>query len=385
MNTQRQQDTQRIILLGAISNILLAIVKIYGGLYGHSQALMADGLHSLADLVTDFVVLFATRFSAQKANVKYPYGYARIETLATAVLALLLLITGLGIIYDAGKSLFYTHTPSPPAVFVLVIAIAALILKEILFRYTRLFAKKFQSPLLQANAWHHRSDAASSLIVLVGIIGSLLGFLHLDALASIVVAVMIIKMGWSLTSDSVKELIDVGLDPLTLQAIQQSTLAAYGVRAIHQLRTRSMGGQIFLDMHLLVSPHLTVSEGHYIAAKVHRELMRTIPNLADVTIHVDPENDEEDENKDGTNVLNLPPRDKLFSVLHARWGNLIPQETFKKIRLDYLAGKISITLPIPASHFHDLAAGHALLATLKSKLGQLDYLNKIVVEIEIES
>lgn len=373
--SERRSHTQRIILLGAASNIGLALVKIYGGIIGHSQALVADGIHSLADLITDFVVLFAARVSSQEANSKYPYGYARVETLATAALALLLLITGLGIMYDAGRSLFIPKETLSPSPYVLVIAIAALGIKEILFRYTLKIAKKFQSPLLQANAWHHRSDAASSLVVLVGIIGALLGFLHLDALASIVVAIMIIKMGWELTSSSVRELIDVGLDIAVLQQIEQSTLATEGVRAIHQLRARSMGGKIFLDMHLLVSPTLSVSEGHFIAAKTQRDLMNLMPNIADITIHVDPEDDEEYDT--AYKALNLPPRDQMIALLKKHWDGLITPEELKRIRLDYLAARISITVNLSAEKFADLAQAQMLLKELKARVVDIRYIHRV--------
>lgn len=377
---QRNLLSQRITLLGAFTNIILAAAKIYGGMIGMSQALIADGIHSLADLVTDFVVLFATRFSNQKADARYQYGYARIETLATAVLALLLIITGLSIIYDAGKILFDNLPGKTPQTFVLYIAFFSLLIKELLFRYTLHFAKKLESSLLHANAWHHRSDAASSLIVLVGIVGSMLGFDHFDALASVVVAIMIIKMGWELTSNSVRELIDIGLDRKTLETIQQITLDTAGVRAIHQLRTRSMGGQIFLDMHLLVSPYLSVSEGHYIAAKVHRELMANVPSISDTTIHVDPEDDEEGDI--ASSVLDLPPRHKLIPILKKHWGDLISPENYKDIILDYLHGKISIIIRLPFNHAA-IKNSDRLLESLQEKISELSYIDKLTLSFNL--
>lgn len=374
--------SQKITLLGALSNVILSVLKIYGGMLGRSQALVADGIHSLADLITDFVVLFATRFAHQKADSRYQYGYARVETLATAVLALLLIITGLSIIYDAGKTLF-DQTPNPtPQLFVLYIAFASLIVKEGIFRYTLHYAKKLDSSILHANAWHHRSDAASSLVVLVGILGSMLGFDHFDALASIVVAIMIIKMGWELTSNSVRELIDFGLDRNTLEEIEKITLDTAGVRAIHQLRTRSMGGKIYLDMHLLVSPHISVSEGHYIAAKVHRELMANVPAISDTTIHVDPEDDEEGDLT--VSVLDLPPRHKLIPLLKARWGDLIQPEHYKEIIFDYLHGKISIVVRLPFEE-KGLKNAEALLQQLNEKIQDLPYIERLTLSYKLSS
>ncbi|MBI5448691.1 MAG: cation transporter [Gammaproteobacteria bacterium] len=378
---KHHHTAQGLTLLGAASNILLAVIKILGGLYGHSHALIADGIHSLADLVTDCVVLLATRFSSQKADIKYPYGYARVETLATAALALLLLATGLGIIYDAGHLLFEHHTSIAPSFYVLLIALFSLLIKEVLFRYTLKFAKKLHSPLLKANAWHHRSDAAASLVVLVGIIGALLGFLHLDAFASIIVAIMIIKMGWELTFTSVRELIDVGLDITLLKQIEKSILAIEGVRAIHQLRARSMGGKVFLDMHLLVSPSLSVSEGHFIAAKTQRDLMNLMPNIADITIHVDPEDDEDYDSNYKT--LNLPPRDELHLLLKQRWETLLLAEEIKRVRLDYLATKISIVVTRPITRFVNEREAHHLRKQLQERLADIAFIRKVSLVYEI--
>ncbi|OGT15937.1 MAG: hypothetical protein A3I12_05830 [Gammaproteobacteria bacterium RIFCSPLOWO2_02_FULL_38_11] len=382
MDKQSSFYIKKLTLLGAISNIILAIIKIVGGFMGHSHALISDGIHSFADLITDGAILFAARMSTRKANTKYPYGYARIETLTTGIVALLLLLTGLGIIYDASESLFIPKEAQSPSYFVIYIASIALLIKEFLFRLTNRFAQKAQSPLLKATAWHHRSDAATSLVVLIGILGATLGYLHSDAFAAIVVAVIIIKMGWELISSSFKELLDVGLSPAALSEIRAVTLNESGVRAIHQLRTRFMAGRVFLDMHLLVSPYLSVSEGHYIAAKVHRELMKNISNLADVTIHVDPEEDD-DEEETTTHTLNLPSREKLIPLLKERWGNLLSNNAYQKLILTYLSGKISIHIGIPSEKLNDLVCAENLLRELKTRLNDLDFIQKITLSVDL--
>ncbi|OGT47340.1 MAG: hypothetical protein A3F17_04650 [Gammaproteobacteria bacterium RIFCSPHIGHO2_12_FULL_41_15] len=381
MDKQSSSYIKQLTLLGAISNVILAIIKIVGGLVGHSHALISDGVHSFADLITDGAILFAARMSTRKANTKYPYGYARIETLTTGIVALLLLLTGLGIIYDASESLFIPKEAQSPSSFVIYIASIALLIKEFLFRLTNRFAQKTQSSLLKATAWHHRSDAATSLVVLIGILGATLGYLHSDAFAAIVVAVIIIKMGWELISSSFKELLDVGLSPTALSEIRAVTLNETGVRAIHQLRTRFMAGRIFLDMHLLVSPYLSVSEGHYIAAKVHRELMKNISNLADVTIHVDPEEDDDEETT--THILNLPSRETLIPLLKERWGNLLSNNAYQKLVLTYLSGKISIQIGIPSEKLNDLLCAENLLRELKIRLSDLDFIQKVTLSVDL--
>ncbi|MGQ3888055.1 cation diffusion facilitator family transporter [Legionella sp. CNM-1927-20] len=334
--SERYQEAKRVTLIGAITNALLGIIKLAGGLIYHSHALVADGVHSFADLITDVMVIFASKFGSQDADSSHPYGHQRFETAATLLLALLLALTGFGITWDAIDELIEGFH-NIPAKITLFIALSSVIFNEILFHYTRYIGKKIKSPLIIANAWHHRSDAASSLVVTIGISGSFMGFPYLDAVAAVIVGLMIIKMGLSYGWDSVKELVDTAVEPEILEQIRAVIEQIDGVQRIHQLRSRLMGGNILIDVHILVSPFISVSEGHYIAQHVHHLLMNQFKRINDVIVHVDPEDDEIN-----CPSLHLPNRTLLEKTLLNAW-----KEQFSGIQywtLHYLDGKMRIDL-----------------------------------------
>lgn len=341
MEKQRYQQARKVTLIGAVINLLLAISKVTMGWLGRSQALIADGIHSFSDLLTDALVLLASKYGSRKADYEHPYGHERIETAATLFLSLFLIIAGLGIFWDAILHLWH-NLYEKPHFYVLIVAFISIITNEFLYHYTKHYGKKINSQLLIANAWHHRSDALSSLVVLIGIIGALMGYSYFDAIAAAIVGVMIIKMGASLGWNSVRELIDTGVPEDSLEQINHTILAVPGVITLHQLRTRCMADKILVDAHVLVDPHLSVSEGHYIATKVHQALMEQIPKIDDVTIHVDPENDE----LSPVN-LNLPPRQQVTAELMAHWLHCEGIDYVHNILLHYLEGQIQVDVNLP--------------------------------------
>ena len=350
----RYQQTKKATLLGAFKNIILASSKIIFGITGNSHALLADGLHSLSDLLTDSLVLFASRIGHQEADSNHPYGHRRIETAASMFLALMLILTGLVIGYDAIQHLLSTELKQKPDFYVLIIAVLSILFNEILYQYTHRIGKKIKSDLLLANAWHHRSDAASSLVVLVGIAAALMGHYGWDLIAAAIVGVMIIKMGGELAWTSISELVDTGVEPEMLRVIEEAIAKTKGVLAIHQLRTRSMGGVIFVDVHILVDSKLSVSEGHYIAEKVHQNLVMAVEHVEDVTVHVDSEDD-----ATVFRSLELPSREALLKTLD--WENYS-----EYIVLHYLEGKIYLdifedTLPITQENIRHLLIEYPIL------------------------
>ena len=190
----RYLQAKKVTLIGALINALLGCIKLIGGLFFHSHALAADGLHSFSDLITDAMVLFASKYGSQDADDSHPYGHQRIETAATLFLSLILALVGAGIAWDSIYEMIH-HTHTVPNSLTIPIAIISILANEGLFHYTQVIGRRIQSDLIFANAWHHRSDAASSIVVLFGLIGSLAGFVYLDALAAIVVGILIIHMG----------------------------------------------------------------------------------------------------------------------------------------------------------------------------------------------
>lgn len=340
-NLGRYQQTRKATLVGAVANVLLSILKIVFGWLGNSHALIADGVHSFSDLLTDLLVILAAKFAHQKADSDHPYGHERIETAATVALSLFLVIVGGAIIYDAGDHLWRGIAAPTPSSYVLWIALFSIVLNEMVYRYTKRIAKRVKSDILQANALHSRSDAAASLVVLIGIVGSLLGYHYLDALAAVVVGGFIIKMGISLGWSNLRELVDTGVDSKTLEHIKHTILGIPGVVSIHQLRTRKMAGRILVDVHLIVTPTLTVSEGHHIGDKVLTSLLK-IENVQDVTVHIDSEDDES-----FSKSAFLPLRSELLPKLKQRWQHLPSASFIKDVRLHYLNGQISIEIILP--------------------------------------
>ncbi len=330
----RYQQAKRVTLLGAVINVVLAVVKIVTGYFGHSQAVIADGFHSLSDLLSDFVVLIAARYGSASADRAHPYGHQRFETMATMVLAVLLMLVALGIGYDAIRHLNTTQSPDQYVLWIVLVSIGV---KEFLYQYTKRVAHRVKSKLLYANAWHHRSDAASSLIVLIGVGGALLGWTYFDAIAAIIVAVMIVKMAWNLGLTSVRELVDTAVDDELLDQINQVILATDGVVALHQLRTRLMGEDILVDVHVLVDPWVSVSEGHHIAQQVHLNLLENIERVIDVTVHIDPEQDEIAEK-----TKQLPTRVQLLPELEQHWQSLPSYHQVQRIGLHYIEGQVQV-------------------------------------------
>lgn len=337
----RYQQARRITIIGAVVNAVLAGLKIVFGLWGRSQALVADGVHSLSDLFTDALVLVASRYGSQDPDLEHPYGHERIETAATMFLALVLTLVGVGIMYEACYRLF-TGTAFTPDKYVLFVAFFSMLANEGLYYYTKRVADKIGSNLVCANAWHHRSDAASSAVVIIGIIGALLGFSYFDAIAAFIVGGFIIQMGWQLGWSSIRELIDTGVNDKERHLIQQTIISIAGVKAIHQLRTRSMGGRILIDVHVLVDSKLSVSEGHHIAQQVHYRLMDALPAVTDVTVHIDPEDDEINPPS-----LHLPDRQQLLQQLAVHWQGLAGSDQIQGVVLHYLAGQVAVEIHLP--------------------------------------
>lgn len=343
-NTERYHQTRKATLVGAIANIILAVAKVLFGWLGHSSALVADGIHSFSDLLTDLLVILAAKFAHQGADDDHPYGHDRIETAATVALAMILIITGLAIIYNPVLELFHHQIDRVPDTYVLWIAIFSVIVNEIIYRYTLSVAKKIKSDILHANALHSRSDAASSFVVLIGVAGSILGLTWLDQVAAIIVGVMIVKMGVSIGWKNISELIDTGVDEVTLDKIRAQIIAVPGVCALHELRTRMMAGKIVLDVHIIVDNKISVSEGHHIGDQVLKALYGNIEQIRDVTVHVDSEDDEL-----YSQNASLPRRQQLQAMLQRAWQGLPGAEQDLNLQIHYLQGRIEVEVILPLS------------------------------------
>lgn len=289
----------KVTILGSIADILLGVAKILVGQIFNSYALVVDGFHSLSDLLSDVFVLFMTKISYQEPDETHPYGHGRFETLGTTIVGVILLIVGGVLIYENVIKLLNggsNHIPGWPTV---IVAIISVIVKEIVFRFSYRVGKDLNSQLLLANAWHSRSDAISSLIVLIGLIFSILKFPIVDSLMALGLSAFISKMGWDFIIKSLKELVDTSLDKDTRDQIQNIIEDIDGVTGLHNLRSRMIGNKAILDVNIEVKPWISVSEGHEIATWVARKIKSEIEDILDVTVHTDIEDDRGEE---GTEV-----------------------------------------------------------------------------------
>jgi cation diffusion facilitator family transporter len=268
-------------------NVVLSTLQIVVGVLSKSQGLIADGIHSLSDLVADFVVLLANRHSQKDADANHPYGHQRFETAASLVLGLLLLAVGVGMVWSAVLKLENPASVAQVHAVALWVAGAALVGKELLFRYMLAVAKRVKSSMLVANAWHARSDAASSLVVGIGIAGNLAGYPILDPIAALIVGFMVAKMGWTFGWDALHDLMDRAVDAQEVQAICQTLRDTPGVSDVHDVRTRKMGDMIVVDAHIEVNASLSVEAGHDIAVVARQRVMQR-HRVLNLMTHVDP-------------------------------------------------------------------------------------------------
>ena len=268
-------------------NCLLTLWQIVTGIFSGSQGLIADGIHSLSDLVADFVVLIANHKSKKDPDDDHHYGHHRYENGASLILGSILFIVGIGMLWSAANKIQHPEAIPQVHIIALWVALAALVFKELLFRYMLAVATRVKSSMLVANAWHARSDAASSLVVALGIIGNLLGFKFLDPVAALVVGLIVTKMGYSFMSDSLHDLMDRAVDIETEEKIKTTLLATDGVEAIHDLKTRKMGDLVIVDVHLEIDGHLSVKEGHDIAVAARNAVLNN-HHVLNVMTHVDP-------------------------------------------------------------------------------------------------
>jgi cation diffusion facilitator family transporter len=375
---RRYREVLKVTLIGSLFDLVLGIAKIIGGFISTSTALIADGVHSLSDLFTDFIVIYAAKHSHREADAEHPYGHGRIETLATVVLGISLLTVAIGISWDAVTRLFQPDRLWHPGYLALVLAALSIFIKEGLYHYSMRIARKYRSNMLKANAWHSRTDAISSVIVVIGVAGSMAGLTYLDAIAAVGVAVMIAKISWDLIWHSVRELIDTGLEPERIEEIRESILHVDGVKALHILRTRRMGGDALVDVHIQVEPRISVSEGHHISEIVREQVIQEIDEVADVMVHIDPEDDET-----AAPNVGLPLRRAVLHQLQHAWRDIEGAAAVREedITLHYLNGKIHVELVLSMDVLgkDPLASRQQVAAQFESAATTLDNIKRVQV------
>lgn len=369
--TARGRATRRVAVVSGVVNLLLSFAQVIVGLVANSAALVADGIHSASDLLSDLLVWFASRHASQAPDRDHPYGHGRFETAATLGLGILLGLVALGIVWNGIERLLDVDRPIPGQL-ALIVAAVGIVAKESLYWYTIAVARRLNSEMLRANAWHHRSDAISSVVVLIGVGGAVFGFTYMDALAAIVVGLMVAKIGWDLGYGALTELVDTALDDDQVGEAKRVIMAIDGVRSVHMLRTRRHGAEASADVHVQVAPRLSVSEGHMISQAVEDRMIDKVDAITDVTVHIDPEDDE-----DAPTCRGLPLRAEALNALEQAWGETDALPAQREVRLHYLAGNIEVELVLPLASYVDEHATAQMQRTLEEAAKGLPWFRRL--------
>ena len=356
----RFRKGQRVTWISIAVNVVLTAMQVVVGIVAHSQSLIADALHTLSDIVSDGFVLYANHKGSEDPDEEHPYGHGRFETAASLVLGLLLAATGVGILVSAASRLENLDTATPVGVAAIWAALITLAGKEGLFRYMLGIAQRLRSPMLVANAWHARADALSSLVVAVGVAGALAGFNFADAAAAIIVGAMIIKTGFGFAWTALRELIDTGLSEEEVARIRGTILNTAGVLGLHELRTRRMGHQALVDAHILVNSRISVSEGHMIGETARARVLSDHPEVLDVLVHVDDEDDHDMKMR----KIELPERAVLLQHLRTLLGEELPD--FDRTVLHYLSSGLEAEVFLPS----EIAMDPAHVARMERHLAE---------------
>lgn len=340
-----QQEAIRVTLIGMLIDVVLGVAKIVGGVLMQSFALISDGIHSLTDAFTDIFVIIVTRYAHAEADAEHPYGHGRFETLGTIAMGMVFFTTAGILLYDSYQRLRDIETLPIPAAGGIVLALVSIGAKEWIYQYTMRVAKRLNSSLLKANAWHSRSDALSSVAVLIGLIGARQGYAWMDTAAAVFVALIIAKIGWELCADSLKELVDTAVSREREQQLRRCILATEGIRGITSLRSRQSGGKIILEVRLLVDPRISVSEGHALGESVSRSLRGKFSDIGDVIVHIDPQSHSE---PSGLRAIaaDTPERTAIISLIRDAWQELLSDDDIINIDLHYLDHGIEIDVTI---------------------------------------
>lgn len=373
----RYQEGRKVTWVSIVVNVVLTAMQVVVGTWSHSQALVADAMHTLSDVFADFFVLYANRKGAEAADAEHPYGHARYETAASLVLGMLLMATGAGILISAIERLLDIDSAPVIGVAAVWAAVLTLVVKEGLFRYMLSVGERLRSPMLVANAWHARADALSSLVVAAGVGGALFGFPFADSVAAIIVGGMIVKTGGGFAWEAMRELIDTGVDAEEVGRIRDTIRTTSGVVGLHELRTRRMAHKVLIDAHIQVDAHVSVSEGHWIGEEVRRRVLAGHADVIDLLVHVDPEDDLHPAVA-GAPATPLPGREQLIRHLRTMLGGEACGD-FDEVRLHYLGQRVEAEVLLSPAATDDSTAVEAMRQRLAARLPGDPYFRKVTL------
>ena len=290
MENNFEKVAMKVSFVSIVTNVILSVFKLFAGIFAHSGAMVSDAIHSASDVFSTFVVIIGIKISSKESDKEHPYGHERMECVAAIVLATILGITGLGIGSSAAEKLIAGHyeTLVVPGTLALIAAILSIVVKEAMFWYTRIHAKRIDSGALMADAWHHRSDALSSVGALIGIGGAQLGFPVMDAIASLVICIFILKAAYDIFKDAISKMVDRACDEETEEQLKNCALAQDGVLGIDLLHTRTFGNKIYVDIEISADGSMSLFEAHNIAEQVHDSIEQSFPKVKHIMVHVNP-------------------------------------------------------------------------------------------------
>ncbi len=372
---KQSEEGTKVILIGAIANLILSLFKIAGGIFGKSAAMVADGIHSFSDLLTDIVVLISYKIAQKPADENHPYGHGRAESIGATVVGAIIMLAGLGLAFEASESIAQKSYQAPN-VFALIAAIFSILVNEGLFHYTRNIGEKVNSPSIVANAWHHRSDAVSSIAALIGIIGAMVGYPIMDPIAAIVVAILILKVGYDIAFRSIADLMDTGLSEEDTTRLENEINNIPGVIRTHNLRTRKIGADILMDVHVQVDNEASVTEGHLIAESVRRNLISRFSNVQDVLVHVDTEDDTDFE------PLYWHNRGELEAKVKPIIDSFQDISKLTRLRTHHHKGHTILEVFLLAENPTDSKMDERLINQLKETLLNLDHVDEVRIFFE---
>lgn len=340
----RESAAVKVTLIGALLDLVLGVAKIVAGLMANSVALVSDGIHSLSDLISDAFVLAMARISHREPDRNHPYGHGRFETVGTVVISVALFSVAGGIAWDSLQRLQNPQLLQRPGLWAFIVTLLSILGKEWIYQYTRGVAININSSMLMANAWHSRSDALSSVVVLIGLAAAWLGYLWADLVAAVLVALLIGRIAWHLLWQALNEVLDTALPDPELDAFRHHILEQEHIQGVHDLRGRRHGAQVLLDIHLQVDSRITVSEGHFFTERIIHSLKQAFPAISDVVVHIDPEFDKDGHGRNRTSPL----RQDIEAMLFSRWRGILEEAQVSRLNLHYLAGKVDVEVLLAA-------------------------------------
>lgn len=365
----------RCALIGGVVNALLCLIQALGGLLFRSPALLADALHTGTDLVSDIVVAVGTRMAQAPPDDDHPYGHGKYETIAQQIVAVIMIATGIVFAIEVYEDLLNPPSTSPLAVWV---AVVTLITKESLYQYTSRTARRLGNKLLSANAWHHRTDAISSVAVLASLIGSRLGFPFLDPLAGMLIASAITYTGVNFAIKATRDLVEASADESLVDEIREIASRQDGVRRVHEVRARHIGSQVVVDLHVMVDGRISVSDGHQVAVRVSRAVDDAVSSVTDVLVHIDPEDDEE-----YPTIIHRSGAQIEGDVRHCL-KHVAGVQDVSHVTVHYLEGRTTVSLEIVVDPDLNIRAASDIATRARLELLEIPDIDEADLHLEVD-